>query len=292
MALNTRQRIVLHLLNHNQRSTGRTELMKWLFLYSQTSASAVSRYDFVPHRFGPFSFEVYQDLQYSLGQFTEGWDSHDKQDKTLRLLPDSLRRVKSNVARIPEGDRQTASAVWEEYHNLNRTRLLEIVYERYPWYASRSTLIQTPPLHQAPLAIYTIGYEGRSVDAFFNCILQNGVQGILDVRRNAFSQKFGFTAGVLKDVCKRLDIRYSHLPELGIASEMRKDLTLPGVLERLFHDYELELEYRNTELEQAVSIVSSRPTTLLCFEAEPHRCHRGRLAPILASLTGYDIQHL
>jgi hypothetical protein len=36
----------------------------------------------------------------------------------------------------------------------------------------------------APKAVYTVGYEGKSVDLFFDGLLQSGVLQILDVRVN------------------------------------------------------------------------------------------------------------
>src|SRR4051812_42835637 len=53
-----RQKIVLHMLKLTGRPVCRTELTKWCFLLKHEfqSFDCASFYDFVPYRFGPYSF--------------------------------------------------------------------------------------------------------------------------------------------------------------------------------------------------------------------------------------------
>jgi hypothetical protein len=47
------------------------------------------------------------------------------------------------------------------------------------------------------ICIVTIGYEGRSLEAFLNLLLQNSVTLLCDVRRNPLSRKYGFSKSTL-----------------------------------------------------------------------------------------------
>lgn len=285
--LTTRQRISLFFLCKRSEPIGRTTLMKWLFLYSQAQVTPVSHYDFVPYKYGPFSFEAFRDLQYSLARFVEIDPEH------VALRSDCQEEVREQTQRIPKRELQAAEYIWTRYHALKQEALLDYVYQSYPWFASRSERVKSSiTLTTSEPAVYSIGYEGRSVDAFFATLLSSGIKGILDVRRNAYSQKYGFLAHTLKSIGPQLQLTYHHIPELGIASELRKELNRPETLDRLFDNYEQDLKNKQEHLECAGKIVSSAPTALLCFEAEHHQCHRGRLAVHLASLTGLPIRHL
>src|SRR5690606_23222120 len=104
------------------------------------------------------------------------------------------------------------------------------VYSRFPWYAQnteRHDLVHkvvepTPP---AEPAAYTVGYEGKCIDGFLAGILRSGVRRIVDVRRNPISRKYGFAKSTLSRHLTYLGIGYLHMPELGIASEERADLS-------------------------------------------------------------------
>jgi uncharacterized protein (DUF488 family) len=61
---------------------------------------------------------------------------------------------------------------------------------------------------------------------------------LADVRRNPIGRKKGFSKNALAQGCASVGIRYEHLPELGIASEKRKNLSTQADVEALFAEYE------------------------------------------------------
>ena len=67
----------------------------------------------------------------------------------------------------------------------------------------------------------TIGYEGRSYEAYLNLLLGAGISRLCDVRRNPFSRRCGFSKRLLAQGCEEPGIRYEPFPELGIASQHR-----------------------------------------------------------------------
>ena len=76
-----------------------------------------------------------------------------------------------------------------KYGSLSQTELLKSVYHLYSWYATKSEWVDLvsdslPCTPAAVPAIYTIGYEGKSVDALFDHLLLKGIEGLIDVRSN------------------------------------------------------------------------------------------------------------
>ncbi len=260
--------------------------MKWLFLFSRHNPSSVSSYDFVPYKFGPYSFEAQQNISQTLARYVE------EGDYGYRLRRGVEGEVIEIANKIKRPDLHTVDQIWSDVSCLPRQVLLDRVYAEHSWYASRSELVEQEPQHEAELAIYTSGYEGKSVDAFLNNLLEQGIQGVLDVRRNAYSHKYGLSGPVLRDICNKLGMNYDHLPALGVASELRKDLSGPDAYTKLFDDYELNLPEQTSALAKAGEIVKRRPTSLMCFEAKSECCHRGRLAPRLASQISLPVKHL
>ena len=60
-----RQRVLLSFVDRAGRVPPKTHLMKWLFLMREEQPEALGRsafYEFVPYKFGPFSFQAYRDI--------------------------------------------------------------------------------------------------------------------------------------------------------------------------------------------------------------------------------------
>ena len=89
--------------------------------------------------------------------------------------------------------------------------------------------------------IITLGYEGKNIEGFIQELQHNNVQILVDVRRNAFSRKTGFSKSRLTDNLKQAGIKYVHIPELGIESKRRKNLRNEEDYNRLLREYSDEL---------------------------------------------------
>ncbi len=139
-------------------------------------------------------------------------------------------------------------------------------------------------------ALFTIGYEGRTQDEYLALLREVGVTLLADVRRNPISRKKGFSKSTLAQGCAAVGIRYEHLPELGIASEKRKNLATQADVDALFAEYE-----RNWLPMQGPALAKLRAwldagerVALTCFERVPGDCHRHCVAQAL----GAGAQHL
>lgn len=287
-----RQRTILKLLATAGTAVPATQIQKCLFLLRKETflRDDTAFYEFVPYKFGPYSFAVQREIE-SLAAY--GYIEL----KCSSFIATPLGKKEANRV---DGD--TARAVLVIFSRYGRTplkSLLKDVYARYPWYAVNSGLDGLAPAgtpkkpKPASPDVYTIGYEDRSVDGFLNQLLQAGIQRIIDVRANPVSRKYGFAGSALARLAGKLGIEYAHCPELGIPSEQRKKVRTPSQFRNLFWYYERQiLPAQADEVAKAAGLMKAMPSVLVCMEKEAVDCHRSRLAARIASLTGLKVVHL
>ncbi|WP_420462736.1 DUF488 family protein [Candidatus Palauibacter sp.] len=126
----------------------------------------------------------------------------------------------------------------------------------------------------------TIGYEGRSYEAYFNELLRSGISRLCDVRRNPLSRKWGFSKRLLSQGCDELGIRYEPFRELGIESGARANLGDRAAYERLFAQYEATTLPRCRDAVARITgwIDAGEGVAITCYERDSGDCHRSRLA--------------
>jgi uncharacterized protein YwgA len=232
-----RQRTTLNLIA-NAGSISATQLQKYLFLMKEETflGRDPAFYEFLPYKFGPYSFAATREME-SLTNY--GYVSDDTSATTL-----TVSALGKKEARLVDSDTSRAVlAIVSKYGKMSLKTLLKDVYGRYPWYATNTELDDIKPAacskpKTAPVAIYTMGYEDRSVDGFFNKLIRAGIHRIIDVRSNPVSRKYGFARSSLQSIAVKLGMEYTHCPELGITSEKRKGVESSAGFKELFRYYE------------------------------------------------------
>ena len=142
-------------------------------------------------------------------------------------------------------------------------------------------------------AVHTSGYEGQSVEAFFNRLLKQGIGVVIDVRANPVSRKFGFSKTRLRQFCERLGLSYRHESSLGISSSLRSEVGDLASYQRLFGQYELELLAKHAaKLKQIGTFMSQTPAVLVCLKKDMQFCHRKVLADVIANSSGLEVVSL
>jgi hypothetical protein len=181
----TRQKTVLGLLTQAAGPLSPTVFVKLVFLLRHETELQEDRsfYDFVPYSFGPFSFTLYRDLS-RLRQ--NGYVT--PQEERVALCAGALGPAGQRVRELPAPVRSAVADVVGRYGGMSRKALIRHVYSRYPWFALNSKLperdsVSVPQPRQAALAVYTAGYEGRSVEAFLNDLLTRGIHVVVDGHR-------------------------------------------------------------------------------------------------------------
>lgn len=272
----SRQRHLLALLHALGEGVPKLDFQKFLFLYSQTRGDNAP-YEFVPYRFGAFSFTSYADRR----KLTERGLLAD--EDTWRLTSEG-RRLAATIDLPEVGD------FVESHRHLGGDELVAESYRRFPYFASRSEIATKvlgrdmaarrritaamPRSDGSPLM--TIGYEGRSLESYINVLLTHGVSVLCDVRRNPISRKYGFSKRTLTTACEGVGIRYAHLPELGIVGDRRQTLETQADYDRLFEEYERNDLPRQAEAIESIRrmLESGERVALTCYEQLPHQCHR------------------
>jgi len=281
-----RQKALLHMLLLAGRPVSRMELMTWAFLLSREAPSrgGPTFYDFVPYHEGPFSFALHQEI----GKLVKEGVAEEPRPRTWTASTGAHRCTRD----LPPAVRRDATLTVRRLKDTPLRALIDDVHGRYPSLMTAGDESRRP-LPSAGAAVYTLGYEGASIDAFLSTLVLQGLGAIIDVRQDALSRRYGFHGSTLSRLCGRLGISYTHLPELGVPRPTRKQWRERDDLSELMAAYEERVEAdQDQALRAAANLAAASPTALVCMEAKPSRCHRSCLARLLGRRTGLKALHL
>lgn len=260
-----RQRFLLSFIRQLGGGVSSTDLQKLVFLH--TMRNNTDYYEFIPYKFGAYSFQLAEDVD------------------ILRkdgFLSDEGKRVKAKGEYSLDGLFDIAT---ERGNNLIRK-----AYREYPYYTIKSEMIdglfynkaeaelfygERLKYVQSQQTLFTIGYEGKSIEAFINTLILNGIKLLCDVRKNPLSRKFGFSKGKLEHITETVGIKYVHIPDLGIESDKRCSLETDEDYQMLFDNYKEMLPTLASHLERVYSLLCSNTRiALMCYEKDAAMCHR------------------
>lgn len=287
-----RQKVLLALLDAFGGSLSRVNMQKYLFLFTQICEEKHS-YEFVPYKFGCFSFQSYADrrklIEFEILEDDDNWVLASDSVQTLANIPDDLMIKMGLFAK--------------KYSNLKGDNLVREVYRSYPYYATRSEiaeklmtdeelkLIEEARPQETERAFFTIGYEGQSFENYLNRLMRNNVRLLCDVRKNPLSRKYGFSKKTLSETLAKLGIEYIHLPDLGIVADKRKELKTPNDYRLLFNEYEATTLHENKAALNQLAALTEKyiRIAITCFEAQHCMCHRSRVADNLAKRSDWHL---
>lgn len=140
--------------------------------------------------------------------------------------------------------------------------------------------------------IYTIGYEGKTIEELLKILKRAKISIVIDVRENAASRKKGFSKKPLSEILNNNGIRYEHMIKLGTPKEIRLEYKKTGDINYLIDQYRVYLKENPEHIEYLLKAIGKNPTCLLCFEKLPTQCHRIVIAEELYLNQGMAINHL
>jgi uncharacterized protein (DUF488 family) len=292
-----RRKVILALFQLFDGHLEKIRLQKLLFLFCQKQEKA--EYDFVPYKYGCFSYSANADLSTMVDKGllienpNDGYRKADKVDYLNGLKP---------------ADRELLIKTKAAYGDMSNHALIKHTYLNFPYFAINS--IRAPEIlakeeldkvsaskpkgHKTVL--YTIGYEGISLEHYLNRLLKNDIKILIDVRNNPLSMKYGFSKSQLKRCCENLGIQYLHLPEVGIQSQQRQELNTQEDYDKLFEVYRRSSLPKTIQTQQEILalLVKNKRIALTCFEANICQCHRKHLAEAIQKLPGfqYEVKHI
>lgn len=274
--------LILALLQACGGTVDKIDFQKLLFLYTREVEDEPT-FEFLPYRYGCFSFTSYRAVSKlrERGLIDEG-------DNTLQLTGQGEQAASAN----PSAE-QMADVFVRTRAGLRGDALVAYVYQEYPFFAIRSRLVPSlrakgllgpnaeAKISQAKPAcvaheLVTLGYEGISVEAYFQKLLAAGVTILVDVRKNPLSRKYGFSKKALGTIAEAMGIRYEHLPQLGIPSTARKHLHSREDYRSLFTNYRRSIlpRQQNAIRQIAAWVEAGECVALTCFENDHEMCHR------------------
>lgn len=287
-----RRKILLALLEAFDDRLEKISLQKLLMLV--TKYQKTPDFHFVPYKYGCFSFQANADLgtmlKYNQVKLEgNSWVKTDNQ-KYLPALKDK--------------DQQAIGYVKQLYGKKNAEELIRHTYTKYPYFAINSTIAKEvlneeeyrKVLDVRPMSdqsvLYTIGYEGVSLEEYLNKLIVNDIRVLCDVRKNPVSMKYGFSKSQLQKACEGVGIKYIHIPEVGIDSDKRQELNSQADYEKLFANYRSEILPHALGIQEELLglLKEKKRIALTCFEANICQCHRKHLADAIAGLPGFDYQ--
>lgn len=291
-----RRKIILALLQLFDGQLEKIRLQKLLFLFANKQAKA--EYDFIPYKFGCYSYSANADMtaMVTRGFLNEDEKTFEKKDKT-----DYLKQLKP-------ADLKLLQEVKTNYGKMSATALMKHTYINFPFYATRSeaaeNILTKDELEKVTKAkpkgkktvLFTIGYEGISLEEYLVRLLKNDIKVLVDVRNNPLSMKYGFSKSQLKKYCASLGIDYVHIPEVGIQSEQRQELNTQSDYDKLFAVYRKNNLSKTTNSQNEILklLKEHKRIALTCFEANICQCHRKHLAEAIETLPdfNYEVKHI
>lgn len=291
-----RRKLVLALLQAFEGKLEKLNLQKLLFLVTRQQDK--KSYDFVPYKFGCFSFQANADLH-----TLKKYNTVTETEKTWVCVDDT-----PYFDALKKEDQSIILYTKRNYNHFSSNDLIKLTYQQYPYYATKSTIakdvlnkeelkkVEAQKRIKKDTILFTIGYEGISLETYINKLIINDVKVLCDVRKNSFSMKYGFSKSQLKNACEGVGIKFYHIPELGIQSEKRKELNCQADYDLLFQDYKESV--LATETKKQVEIFqllkAEKRIALTCFEKNIHQCHRKHLANAIQHIEGfnYEVKHI
>ena len=264
-------------------------LQKALFLFTREQEKDNRVYSFVPYKYGCFSFNANHDISVLA---KTGFLNSDGKEITLAT-------PYHYASELDLFDSSILTGIYDKYKDYTDDDFIDYTYRMYPYYAINSEIAQRH-LNAEQMSVvrqkdhrktftnhtlFTIGYEGLSLEEYLNKLLINGVRTLCDVRKNAYSQKYGFSKAQLLPACEGVGIKYIHIPELGIESDQRQSLNTQADYDRLFEKYRNTVLVRSdSQLDMIVDLINSdERVALTCFEKNVEQCHRTQVARIIMS---------
>lgn len=288
-----RRKVILALLQQFGGELKPTPFQKLLLIFTRRQKKPA--YEFVPYKYGAFSFQTMSDkgtmIKYGLLKDKKHWVTNTDEDY---------------ITQLNGYDQNILTKLYTQFKDYSPEDLIKYTYREYPYFAIRSQIaekhLQKNDLKKIGLfrpqndehKLFTIGYEGIKAEEYMNKLLQKDIQLLIDVRKNSMSMKFGFNKSQLRRMCNNLGIKFIHIPELGIESDKRKNLDTKADYEELFNEYEQEiLPQRKKQLKRLYSLFKKYDrVAITCFEKEHKSCHRHKVSDHLQNEYEVPIEHL
>jgi hypothetical protein len=271
----SRRTVLLSLLAQGERpmTTIRANLLLALLSEGEEKPS----FSFIPTESGPYSIDLLHDLR----AFAKA-GKVALEGEAITLQDDAVDPASYALGEIEQGLLLEGLA---RYGSRSDDALLAAILERRPYYGIRTERSDRAieeireQIESAERGLYTLGYEGLSIDQFINHLITANIKTVVDVREFAFSRRSEFVRSNLEEALSRAQITYIGMPEVGIPTKARKEILEHKSKEELLAYWEKEiLPTTGPSATRLAALVREHNTALICHEEDPGQCHRSRFS--------------
>jgi uncharacterized protein (DUF488 family) len=276
-----RRKLLLGLIQKLGGEVLSTPLQKHLFLLTRRQKE--KSFDFIPYKYGCFSLQAHHDLSVLENM------GYVKKKYSGVSIAWQLTSNDDFIAQLRIEDIAVLRCIHATFGAYSGNDLIKYTYISYPFWAINSVILDDlldaeekekillQKNNTSDKCLFTIGYEGKTLEFYINQLIINNVKVLCDVRKNPLSRKWGFSKSLLRDACEKVSISYVHIPQLGIESEERHDLKTFSDYQKLFEAYEkTTLMNSNSSLLRIIELLhENHRVALTCFEKDVCLCHRG-----------------
>ena len=128
------------------------------------------------------------------------------------------------------------------------------------------------------MELFTIGYEGHTIVRVLETLTDAGINMLVDVRQLPLSRKSGFSKNALAANVQDKGIAYLHIAALGCPKAIRDAYRSDHDWKKYTRDFLAYLHTQDAAISALNELVPASRCCLLCFEADPLRCHRTYVA--------------
>ena len=189
MVMTDRKKIVLAILEKMGGYVSAICMQKYLFIYTRIGGERL--YDFVPYKYGCFSFQANQDLV-SLSK--NGYITTDQNEGIERGY--RLNYTLNTMGILDMFDAEIINKLYNDFGQMSQDELVAYTYRKWP-YTAINSVIKEKLLNEEELAkvkvqkdryvrtepmLFTIGYEGFTLESYLRQLISNDVHVLCDVR--------------------------------------------------------------------------------------------------------------
>ncbi|HZH73335.1 MAG TPA: DUF488 domain-containing protein [Mariniphaga sp.] len=291
-----RRKILLSLLQTFNEAIDKVSFQHLLFLLSTMQKEKL--FHFIPSKVGCFSFQAEADLK-TLTKYKQVESSGNYWKKTDNY---------DYVDELSAQDKAALKTLKEQYGSFEKDELIAYTHRQYPYLAINSTMAESLSTaeenemiknlmtsHETSV-LFTIGYEGITLEEYLNKLIDSDVKVLCDVRKNPMSMKFGFNKKQLQTACNEVNIEYIHIPEVGIDANIRKEFSNQTDHQELLEIYKSNILPTVTHKQKEILLLvkNKKRIALTCYEADLNQCHRKPLAESISKLPdfNFELKHL
>lgn len=142
------------------------------------------------------------------------------------------------------------------------------------------------------MTVFTIGYEGLSIDEFVALLQEHDIETLVDIRELPLSRKPGFSKKALASVVNSKGLEYVHMVQLGCPRDVRDKYREDSNWKRYTDGFMKYLKTQNEAISELSSLADTSNCVLLCYEADHNFCHRSMVANAVQALSRAKIKHI